>query len=514
MFKKLKISKLFISLFILLVGCSEPEPINIKLLKQVDGIYYNSENKPYSGEVFRTYSDNSGDILSSGTLEDGYPLTYIEPVNTEQLNYRNDGVFLINTSTPFTGSYFINIDGNIIEEGAYLNGKLHGKLVGYYPSGQVEYEGYATDGQVSSTNSFHENGQLQSQIEYLDNKPLLERYYYENGQLKEQKSFSNEKLNGPYLSYYEDGQLRKEITYDNDTMNSHTYYFRNGKVEQEGSSDCDYTIYGYDINEDLKTDLTYKDCKKFNGFMTTTYGSNVYENKYKRFYKNGVEVKEEYELFDTDLQYVKTKGAKLMGEREGLWESYFSDGNIEEQKNYKEGKLHGSSKAYHYNGILKLHENYRFGKLNGMSIEYEMDGVPSSKIEYVDGYKNGIYKTYYFDGKIKQEANFLSDELNGLFREYDSNGSITSEYQYINGLKNGPSKALTRFGEVEVGNYVNDLKEGLFKIYRKDGTLLQERNYKNDRMNGEIISYDENGKVITRITYKNGKPVRESLKLK
>lgn len=506
--------KLFISLFILLVGCSEPEPINIKLLKQVDGIYYNSDNKPYSGEVFRTYSDNSGDILSSGILEDGYPLTYIEPVNTEQLNYRDDGVFLINTSTPFSGSYFINIGGNIIEEGAYLNGKLHGKLVGYYPSGQVEYIGLATDGQVNSTSSFHENGQFSSQIEYINNEPVSETYYYDNGQLKEKKSLSSEKLNGPYLSYYENGQLKKEITYDNDSMKSHIYYFRNGKIERKGTSDCDYRIYSYDLVDGaITTDLTYKDCKKFNGFMTTIYGSNIYENKYKRFYENGVQVKEEYELFDTDLQYLKTKGTNLLGEREGLWESYFSDGSIEEQKNYKEGKLHGSVKVFHYNGQLKIDANYRFGNLHGLWKDYVIDGNLNSEIEYVDGYKNGI-SNFYNNGKILLESNFLRDELNGLYREYDKYGTIIEEYQYSNGLKNGPSKEITVFGDVEIGNYVNDLKEGLFKIYRKDGTLQQERNYKDDRMHGEIISYDENGKVITRITYRNGKPLRDSLKLK
>ena len=477
--------KLILSVLFIFIGCSEPEPTNIKLLKNIEGVYYDSNGKPFSGEVFKNYSDNSGDVWISGTLDKGFPETYIEPVSSEKLNFRNDGIFLINTSIPFTGPYYITNDEKLIEEGNYSSGQLNGKIVGYFSSGQVQYEGFVTNGKINFTNNFFENGQFESKIEYSNNKPISESSFYENGQLKEKKFYNDEKLNGEYVSYFENGQLKekqffnndkldgdyvsyfnngqikKEIIYDNNIIKNHTYYFNNGNIEREGSSDCDYRIYGYEIDGTLKTDLTYKNCKKSDGFITTIYGTNQFNNIYKRFYENGIEIKEEYELYDKDFVTTTTKGTKIFGEKEGLWVSYFSDGSIEEQKNYKKGKLDGTLKRFHYNG------------------------------------------------QLKSVSNWKNDTLDGTFEEFSFNGDLVSEVNYLNGKKNGPFKIVRLGDEYEVGTYVNGSLEGINKIFSKDGRLLFESNYKNNNLHGEQIRYNSDGKIVTRTTWENGKIVKQ-----
>ena len=92
--QKMKTSKLFISLFILLVGCSESGPTNFSDLKNVNGVYY-LEGKPFTGEVYRTYSGNESKVWIEGEIKNGLPTTYQEPVNIEKLNLRNNLYYLI-----------------------------------------------------------------------------------------------------------------------------------------------------------------------------------------------------------------------------------------------------------------------------------------------------------------------------------------------------------------------------------------------------------------------------------
>ena len=166
--------KLLPILVLILIGCSEPEPINIKLLRNIDGVYYDSNNKPYSGEVFRTFSDNSGDIWFSGRLEKGSPINFIEPINFDKvIVYRNNKPYLINTDVPFSGPFYIEIDGDVIEEGTYLGGNIDNILIGYFNNGQVEYKSYFEDGEEINNIFYYRNGKIKSRNTFKKKETII-----------------------------------------------------------------------------------------------------------------------------------------------------------------------------------------------------------------------------------------------------------------------------------------------------------------------------------------------------
>ena len=88
--------KLLPLLLLILIGCSEPEPLNYGLLQERDGVHYRKDtNEIYSGSVKSYYDD--GQLKQEGTFNNG----------------KRDG--------PYT-SYYEN--GKLKEERTYKDGEL------------------------------------------------------------------------------------------------------------------------------------------------------------------------------------------------------------------------------------------------------------------------------------------------------------------------------------------------------------------------------------------------------
>ena len=119
--------KKLLPLFLLiLIGCSEPEPIDYEMLVERDGVHYRTDtNEIFSGPVF-------------------------------------------------------NINGK--SEGFIKNGKFNGKYRSFYDSGQLENELSIENGIITNILSYYSNGSisLESQRSKLDYTLSI---FYENGQL-------------------------------------------------------------------------------------------------------------------------------------------------------------------------------------------------------------------------------------------------------------------------------------------------------------------------------------------
>ncbi len=129
--------KLLPLLLLILIGCSEPEPLNYGLLEEKDDIHYlKNTNEIYSGPVF-------------------------------------------------------NIDGK--SEGYIKKGKWDGPFKSYYDNGQLQQEEIYNNGKRDGPlKSYHENGQLMGEGTYKDDKldgPY--KSYYDNGQLNEELTYNN-----------------------------------------------------------------------------------------------------------------------------------------------------------------------------------------------------------------------------------------------------------------------------------------------------------------------------------
>ncbi len=118
------------------------------------------------------------------------------------------------------------------------------------------------------------------------------------------------------------------------------------------------------------------------------------DGTYKSFYPNGqLKLEENY------------KDGKL----EGIYRNYYEEGHLHQERTYKQGLLNGAFKAYDQNGVLYFETHYKDDKKDGTENTYYMNGV----VQYQDTYKDGLLlnrKTYDENGELKFSENFLKNE--------------------------------------------------------------------------------------------------------
>ena len=72
------------------------------------------------------------------------------------------------------------------------------------------------------------------------------------------------------------------------------------------------------------------------------------------------------------------------GNRDGWWEIYYSNGQLNYKGNYINGKFDGWWESYHPNGQLCSKGNYIKGKEDGWWEEYNVEGELNKNIFYVN----------------------------------------------------------------------------------------------------------------------------------
>jgi antitoxin component YwqK of YwqJK toxin-antitoxin module len=96
--------------------------------------------------------------------------------------------------------------------------------------------------------------------------------------------------------------------------------------------------------------------------------------------------------------------------KEGLFKTFYENGNIKSEDNYQNWKLNGVCKSFYENGNIKSENIYRNNELNG------------------------VCKSFYENGNIESEYNFLS-ETSFECKKWHSNGQIKHQEKYTRFLK-------------------------------------------------------------------------------
>ena len=184
----------------------------------------------------------------------------------------------------------------------------------------------------------------------------------------------------------------------------------------------------------------------------------------------------------------------------------------------KNGKLNPVSEIYLPNGQLVVRNTYKFNRdtnifLTGVVIAYVNGEVPYSadlknfidsidriQVENFENNKLVLYTTYEINHKTQQIT-----VKNGLSAKV----TITKAVLSINGL-NGTMETYYENGKV---NQKVAIKNGLFngkveKFSDKSGKVVGTGTMKNGLPDGEFIEYDEAGKVISKVKYKDGKEIK------
>lgn len=211
-------------------------------------------------------------------------------------------------------------------------------------------------------------------------------------------------------------------------------------------------------------------------------------------------------------------------DKHGQWLFYDRLGNLEEERNFFRGKVHGKVMTY-LPGKQPQNEGYFYlGLQDSVYREWNDQGKLVLEGWYDLGVAIGEWKYFYPNGRSKsveeitEKTNkivsfWLNDSLhtqtisngNGTLMTYYNSGRLKESFTYVSGLKDGPF--------VEKNAQDIAMTQGFFKLGKKDSAWLfqysnglkeKECGYKNDSLHGLSTSYFNTGKMSVQGMYVNG----------
>ncbi|MCF6367019.1 MAG: hypothetical protein L3J35_12560 [Bacteroidales bacterium] len=144
----------------------------------------------------------------------------------------------------------------------------------------------------------------------------------------------------------------------------------------------------------------------------------------------------------------------------------------------------------------KLQEGMYFqGKKDGVWKSYYVNGNLKSLITYVKGEKSGEAKIYYENGNIAEEGTWVVDKWVGKYKSYYKNGKLSYLWNYNDyGNRSGYQQYFYKNGNKKIeGEWIDGKEHGVIKEYYETGTLRVEKNFSLGECDSATIkTYSEN----------------------
>ncbi len=152
------------------------------------------------------------------------------------------------------------------------------------------------------------------------------------------------------------------------------------------------------------------------------------------------------------------------------------------------------------------HGWWRIRNIDGKFKGYE-EGQLVEEGEYVNNKKNGVWTKYYPNGKKKQELTFVNNIANGYAKIYYRSGQVQEEGMWHQNKWSGHYKYYNENGNLKYDwNYNSSGKrEGPQRYFHDNGVIMYAGDWKNGAESGELVEYYEDGSVMTRRYFNNGK---------
>lgn len=175
------------------------------------------------------------------------------------------------------------------------------------------------------------------------------------------------------------------------------------------------------------------------------------------------------------------------GYTEGAYVEYYPSGDIKEKGQYVKGQKNGTWETLKSDGVIKLTEVFENGGLT-KKITYYTDGKVDSERNFKNGKENGAFIQYTFEGELKSNKNYVNGKQVGKqiqhyssnagnyiqTSNYDDNGMLDGEYSEIY-AENGAVKLKGRYKKGrKIGKWTYGYKHQLYKEETyEDGKLIE-----------------------------------------
>jgi len=119
------------------------------------------------------------------------------------------------------------------------------------------------------------------------------------------------------------------------------------------------------------------------------------------------------------------------GRVNGVWETFYSDGNPKTRVGFLNGVLHGIDEEFTEDTQPLRHSINEHGQRSGLSThwEYWENGQVKKKYSKLDGVLHGFLHEYFTNGSLRKKCSILNGVLHGEYEEYDERGRKTGCYE-------------------------------------------------------------------------------------
>lgn len=115
----------------------------------------------------------------------------------------------MNAGQPFSGTSVRYAGGRVVSEESFLQGRRHGTLKKWFPSGHLAFESHYVSGRRDGTT----------------------RSWWSNGSLRSSSRYVNDKLDGEAWRWYRSGEKFKKLSYDlGEPVGLQQAWRKNGKL--------------------------------------------------------------------------------------------------------------------------------------------------------------------------------------------------------------------------------------------------------------------------------------------
>ena len=90
----------------------------------------------------------------------------------------------------------------------------------------------------------------------------------------------------------------------------------------------------------------------------------------------------------------------------------------------------GNAVKFRSNGQKEEEANYKDGKLDGLETQWHPNGRKMQELDHKDGKLDGLVVTWYESGQKNEEVNYKDDKQEGLYEEWHENGQKMTEIFY------------------------------------------------------------------------------------
>ena len=132
-----------------------------------------------------------------------------------------------------------------------------------------------------------------------------------------------------------------------------------------------------------------------------------------------------------------------------------------------------------------------------------------SETTYANGKKDGYELTYYEGGSLYKVMPYRNHQADGMSYEFNRSGRLVETTQYFEGMRHGDARGYYESGNVKFkASYSLDLLHGLYQTYYDALDQVQSNVfYEKGKRSGPGMFYDEQGKQIYEVTFKDDKAV-------